>query len=51
MKLPNAAEAVVPRNKVENYLLHIGHPIGGSKAKFSTCLDFDANPGQSWSTP
>jgi len=34
MKLPHAAEAIVPRNKVENYLLHLGHPIGGSKARF-----------------
>lgn len=34
MKLPRADEAVVPRNQVENYLLHRGHPEGGGKAKF-----------------
>ena len=34
MKLPHAAEAVVPQNKLENYLLHLGHPIGGGKARF-----------------
>ena len=34
MKLPRAAEAVVPRAKVENYVLNPGHPVGGSKAEF-----------------
>lgn len=34
MKLPKAEHAVVPQNKVENYLLNLGHPDGGSKARF-----------------
>lgn len=34
MKLPQAEQAVVPRNKVENYLLDSAHPIGGGKARF-----------------
>lgn len=34
MKLPQAESAVVPRNKVENYLLDPAHPIGGGKARF-----------------
>ncbi len=34
MNLPHAEEAVVPRNKTENYLLNLGHPIGGGKAAF-----------------
>ena len=34
MKLPQAEQAVVPRNKVENYLLDPAHPIGGGKARF-----------------
>ena len=34
MNLPRAEEAVVPRNKVENYLLHLAHPVGGGKAQF-----------------
>jgi hypothetical protein len=34
MKLPRAEEAVVPQNKIENYLLDPGHAIGGSKAGF-----------------
>ncbi len=34
MNLPRAEEAVVPRNKVENYLLHLAHPVGGGKARF-----------------
>ena len=34
MNLPRAEAAVVPQNKVENYLLHLGHPVGGGKAQF-----------------
>ncbi|HWN94570.1 MAG TPA: hypothetical protein VNT99_06035 [Methylomirabilota bacterium] len=34
MNLPRAEDAIVPQNKVENYLLHLGHPIGGGKAQF-----------------
>ena len=34
MKLPRAESAIVPRSKVEDYLLHLEHPIGGGKAKF-----------------
>jgi hypothetical protein len=34
MKMPHAEDAVVPQNKIENYLLNAGHPIGGSKAGF-----------------
>ena len=34
MKLSRAEEAVVPPEKIENYLLNPGHPIGGSKAGF-----------------
>lgn len=34
MNLPRAEEAVVPRNKVENYLLDSAHPVGGGKAQF-----------------
>ena len=34
MNLPHAQEAVVTQNKIENYLLNPGHPIGGGKAGF-----------------
>jgi len=34
MKLPHAEEAIVPRDKTENYLLDLGHPIGRGKAAF-----------------
>jgi hypothetical protein len=34
MKLPGCESAIVPRSKVEDYLLHLEHPIGGGKAKF-----------------
>jgi hypothetical protein len=40
MKLPHAEEALVPRNKIENYLLDIGHPIGGGKAAFFVRFGF-----------
>jgi hypothetical protein len=33
-QLPNVEAATIPRNKLENYLLDLGHPIGGGKAKF-----------------
>jgi hypothetical protein len=34
MDLPHAAEVIVPRNKVQNYLLDLSHPIGADKARF-----------------
>ncbi len=34
MNLPRAGQAVVPQNKVENYLLNLEHPVGGGKARF-----------------
>jgi hypothetical protein len=34
MKLPGRESAIVPRSKVEDYLLRLEHPIGGGKAKF-----------------
>ena len=34
MNLSRAEQVVVPQNKIENYLLHPGHPIGGDKARF-----------------
>jgi hypothetical protein len=34
MKLPDHESAIVPRSKVEDYLLNLEHPIGGGKAKF-----------------
>ena len=40
MKLPNADEAIVPRHKLENYLLDLAHPIGGGKARFFLSFGF-----------
>ena len=34
MNLSRAERVIVPQNKIENYLLHLGHPIGGDKARF-----------------
>jgi hypothetical protein len=40
MQLPNADEAIVPRTKLENYLLDLAHPIGGGKARFFLSFGF-----------
>jgi hypothetical protein len=39
-QLPHVKEAIVPRNKIENYLLNSEHPIGSGKAKFFTHFGF-----------
>lgn len=41
MKLPNAAEAFVPPEKLTDYLLALTHPVGGSKARFFRTHGFD----------
>ena len=40
MQLPNANAAIVPRNKLGNYLLDLAHPIGGGKARFFLSFGF-----------
>lgn len=40
MKIPNANAAIIPRRKIEDYLLNAEHPIGGAKAKFFFQLGF-----------
>ena len=40
MKLPNANQAAVDREKIEDYLLNPGHPDKGGKADFFTRLGF-----------
>ena len=34
MKVAEAASAIIPRRKVEDYLLCLAYPIGGAKARF-----------------
>lgn len=43
MKLPNAEQAQVPELKITRYLLHPGHPAGGSKAVFFLSFGFTAD--------
>lgn len=43
MKLPNAARAIVERQKVVDYLLNASHPGNGGKAQFFASLGFAAN--------
>ena len=40
MKLPNAANAVVEREKIADYLLNPAHRYGASKARFFTHFGF-----------
>jgi hypothetical protein len=40
MKLPNATNAVVEREKIAGYLLNPGHRFGASKARFFTHFGF-----------
>jgi hypothetical protein len=39
-QLPRIKEAVIPQNKIENYLLNPEHPIGSGKAKFFVHFGF-----------
>ena len=41
MTAPNAAEAVVPPEKLTAYLLDLAHPVGGSKARFLRAHGFN----------
>ena len=43
MKLPNAGEAVVPRQKITDYLLSFQHPAGRGKAGFFSRFGFSAD--------
>ena len=40
MKLPNARSAVIPVEKVRDYLLAAEHPVGGSKARWFLALGY-----------
>jgi hypothetical protein len=46
MKLPNAENAVVARDKLANYLLDPDHRRGGSKAKLLISLGYSADRWQ-----
>lgn len=41
MRLPNAAHAYVPPEKLTGYLLSPSHPVGGSKARFFHLVGYD----------
>lgn len=40
MKLPNSDKAIVPKEKLTDYLLSETHPVGSSKAKFFRGLGY-----------
>lgn len=41
MKVPNCEQALIPMEKIEEYLLNPDHPDGGSKARFFLQAGFD----------
>ena len=41
MRLPNSNKAVVPKEKLTDYILSKSYPVGSSKAKFFRGLGFD----------
>jgi len=41
MKLPNSNKAIIPKEKLTDYILSESHPVGSSKAKFFRGLGFD----------
>lgn len=41
MKLPNSDKAIIPKEKLIDYLLSETHPVGSSKAKFFRGLGFN----------
>ncbi len=46
MKLPNADEVLVERDKITGYLLNQGHPDNGGKARFFASLGFQSERWQ-----
>jgi hypothetical protein len=42
MKLPNAIDLVVEREKIVDHLLNLAHPMGASKARFFISFGFTA---------
>ena len=40
MKLPNHERAIIPREKIRDYLLSSAHPVGQFKAKFFRSLGY-----------
>lgn len=40
MKIPNAARAHIPREKLQDYILSGSHPVGRFKAKFFRALGY-----------
>ena len=42
MAIPNADAALIPPEKLRDYLLDEQHPIGGSKAKWFRSLGYDS---------
>lgn len=41
LDLPRGDEAEVPRSKVREYLLALGHPVGGAKARYLVARGYD----------
>lgn len=46
MKLPNSDQAIIPREKIEGYLLSPIHPVGRHKAVFFNSLGYTQDEWQ-----
>lgn len=47
MPIPNAGSALIPPEKLSDYLLNPAHPVGGTKARWFISLGYHPdNPGQ-----
>lgn len=46
MKLPNADQAIIPREKLYGYLLSSAHPVGRFKARFFAKLGYKSDTWQ-----
>lgn len=45
LRLPNCAQAVISKNKIEDYLLNFDHPKGKSKAMFFGKFGYNKSNG------
>ncbi len=43
MPIPGAQSAVIPLEKLTDYLLNLSHPVGGPKARWFLALGYSPN--------
>lgn len=50
MPFPGAEHAIVAEEKIRDYLLNPGHPVGGAKAIWFASIGYTRATGKNWST-